>query len=43
MGKRFQTVAALGFMKILLLLFNTAFWVRLNTIYAVSFKDLDLR
>ena len=27
MAKRFQTVAALGFMKTLLLLFNTAFWV----------------
>jgi hypothetical protein len=28
MAKRIQTVAALGFMKTLLLLFNTAFWVR---------------
>jgi hypothetical protein len=27
MAKTFQTVAALGLMKTLLLLFNTAFWV----------------
>ena len=29
MAKRLKTVAALGFMKTLLILFNTAFWVRL--------------